>query len=344
MTSELWRNQLRTWANQYAHGFINKPGVLGVVIGGSLARGQEWRHSDLELGVLVEEKNKTWAYFNVDAGHGVEVIQLVRPQLEKQICQTEAGDLEPVVCWPIQLWQCRIVHDPHGVLGRFKRQFDSRLFASEVLAKRIKGLHLNIEKALTEARGLLALHQPAAALVKARWAMNDAILALHWACGELPRSQNRTDSRLRLLCQKHSLMPFYCLYRDVFALSEANHVIKTIWPIVKDRVLEITRLWGDSAHDFFVNAVDSEFKWRQNAGILTVYRLYLPIIGGAEHGILKSLDDTVWAEQNRDLMTFLGLARLEEDVVSRLVERIEESCKLFAVGADWKQPNPRLRS
>ena len=29
--------------------------------------------------------------------------------------------------------------------------------------------------------------------------MNDMILTFHWGYGELPRSQNRTDSRLRAL-------------------------------------------------------------------------------------------------------------------------------------------------
>ena len=39
--SDFWKIQLRMWADQYACGLINKPGILGVVIGGSLARGQQ---------------------------------------------------------------------------------------------------------------------------------------------------------------------------------------------------------------------------------------------------------------------------------------------------------------
>ncbi|MCX6971157.1 MAG: hypothetical protein NTV93_13535 [Verrucomicrobia bacterium] len=329
MNSDTWRNQLRTWADRYARDFIKKPGILGVVIGGSLARGQEWRHSDLELGILVEDKDTALPYFNVDHGRGVEVIQLVRPQLEEQISQAEAGDLSPVNVWPIQLWKCRIIHDPSGVLGRFKRQFDSGLFNKELAEKRLQGARLNIKNILAEARDHLAQNRPAAALDKSRWAMNDAILALHWACGELPRSQNRTDSRLRLLCKKHGHMSFHPLYREVFALSDTNRVIKNTWPLVKTRVLEITRLWGDDTRNFFVHAVDSEFKWRQNAGILTVYRLYLPLIGS----IQGSLDDAEWAEENRDLLAFLGLADLDNDLVSQLMDRIEESCKLFAAGS-----------
>jgi len=45
--SENWKVQLQNWANQYAGELANKPGIHGVVIGGSIARGQEWHHSDL---------------------------------------------------------------------------------------------------------------------------------------------------------------------------------------------------------------------------------------------------------------------------------------------------------
>jgi predicted nucleotidyltransferase len=200
MTSDTWRNQLRTWADRHARDFIKKPGILGVVIGGSLARGQEWCHSDLELGILVEDKDAALPYFNVDHGRGVEVI-------------------------------------------------------------------------------------------------------------------------------------FHSLYREVFALSDTNRVIKNTWPLVKTRVLEITRLWGDDTRNFFVHAVDSEFKWRQNAGILTVYRLYLPLIGS----IQGSLDDAEWAEKNRDLLAFLGLADLDNDLVSQLMDRIEESCKPLKVLPDCSE-------
>ena len=128
----------------------------------------------------------------------MEAIQLVRRELEEQVSHVEGGDLSPVVYWPIQLWKGKVVSDPTGILARFKRQFDAGLFTAEVVDKRIVGLCGKIEKALGEVRELLAENKPAAALVKTRTAMNDAILAMHWNYGELPRSQNRTDSRLRL--------------------------------------------------------------------------------------------------------------------------------------------------
>jgi len=324
MINESWRTELQNWANQYAKELAEKSGVLGVVIGGSLARGQEWRHSDLEVGILVEERDESLPYFNVNAGRGVEIIQLILPQIKEQIKQVEAGDITPVTNWPIQLWQCRIVHDPKGILEQFKRQFDTFLFTNEVLKKRIENLRFNINDRLSGANQLLAQGKPLASLVEVRHAMNYVILAFHWAFGELPRSQNRTDSRFQALCQKHSIMPPYILYRDVFALSNTTDVIENIWPNIRSSVLEITRLWGDSAREFFIHAVDSEFKWGEDAGILTVYRLYIPTIGGENQSLQQYLDDPNWTEQNKDLVEFLGLADIEKESVSELISRIEE--------------------
>jgi len=321
---ENWKVQLQDWANQYANQLMSESGILGVVIGGSIARGQEWHHSDLELGVLLEERNESIPYFNVNAGRGVEIIQLILPQIEAQINQVEAGDITPVAIWPIQLWKCRIVNDPEGVLEQFKRQFDSRLFTNEVLEKRIENLCLDITDRLAEANRLLAGGRPVSALVEVRHAMNNVILAFHWVNNELPRSQNRTDSRLLALCKRHSIMPVYTLYRDIFALSDTTYVIENIWPKVRNRVLEITRLWGDSAREFFVHAVDSEFRWGEDLGILTVYRLYIPTIGGASRSLQQYLDDPNWTDENKELVDFLGLADIKNEIVSEFIFRIEE--------------------
>ena len=325
--AELWRQELKSWARQYARDAAQREGVLGTVIGGSLARGQEWRHSDLELGVLVAQRDARIPYFNIDTGRGVEMIQLAQGELEEQVRQVESGDLAPVLAWPIQLWQCRVVHDSGGLLTRFKAQFDANLFRQEVIEQKITGQRVKVEKTLDEARAMLAAGRPRAALSRARYATNDAILAMYWLHGELPRSQNRTDSRLRWLCHKYNCMPFYDLYREVFGLSNTRHATRVAWPRVRDEVLEITRLWGDSARDFFVHAVDSHFAWRQNAGILTVYRLYIPMIGGGEQGIAQKLDDSEWAAKNRDLLAFLGLSEVTSQSVSAVIERVMGSIR-----------------
>jgi hypothetical protein len=328
--TQTWRKALRAWAAGAAAHFLARPGVLGAAIGGSLARGQEWRHSDLELGVLVEERDPGLSYFNIYHERGVEAIQLVRGDLEEQVRLAEQGNLAPVAGWPIQLWECRVVSDPTGLLGRFKRQFDRGLFAPAVVEQKLASLRAGIDHLLGEARRLLAEERPRAALAQARLAMNEAIQAVHWANGTLPRSQNRTDSRLRLLCRRAGIVPFYELYRDAFGLADTQKAVKTYWPRVKEQALDITSAWGgDSTREFFRLAVDSGFAWRQNAGILTVYRLYVPVLGAPEKGIYTRLDDPAWAGQNQDLLRFLGLAGAGRETVAGLVERIAAGRKYY---------------
>jgi len=302
-------------------------------MGGSLARGQEWRHSDLELGLLLEARDPNLPYFNIDTGHGVEAIQLTRPDLEEQVAAVEGGDWLPLVKWPIQLWKGRVMYDPSGLLSRFKRQFDTWLFRDEVLRQKISDQQAKVHTVLQEASGFLESGRPAAGLVRARAAMNDLILAFYWSYAELPRSQNRTDSRLRLICRRHNRLDFYRLYRQVYDLDEASRIIRSDWPVVRDQVLEITRLWGDPARDFFDFAVDSHFQWRQNAGILTVYRLYVPVIGGEERGLLGKLDDPEWRLANPRLVTFLGLGDHQVAQTAALVGHIEMTARGIAYPA-----------
>ena len=115
---EPWRRELRTLAGQVIADFQKKEGVLGVMIGGSLARGQEWRHSDLDLGILVEKRDPNQPEFNVISGRGVEAIQLVRGEIEEQVRLVETGDCDPILTWPFEFWRGRIVSDPTGLLAQ----------------------------------------------------------------------------------------------------------------------------------------------------------------------------------------------------------------------------------
>src|ERR1700712_431444 len=114
-------------------------GTRGVLLGGSIARGQQWAHSDLEAGLLVEASDPSLAYFNVDGGRGVEIIQLVAPDIIQQLERVERGDLSPVSVWPIQMFRARIISDPTGLLRRFTVEFDRHLFSPVVV--RLKLVH-----------------------------------------------------------------------------------------------------------------------------------------------------------------------------------------------------------
>lgn len=317
-----WRRELHDWAGRCLDRLSRREGVLGVLLGGSLARGQEWLHSDLEAGLLLEAKDPGLPHFNIMEDRGVEVFQLIRKELAAEIDRVVGGDITPLARWPIQLWKSRVILDPTGLLGRFKTAFDRGLFAEQSVAARIADIEGRIAGSIGEALGLLAEGRPRAAHVKVRHAMNEAILALHWSCGELPRSQNRTDSRLRRLCARRGTPEFYRLYREVFGLAGTAKAIRHAWPRVRDTVFEIAGLWGDSARDFFRLAVDGRFEWGHDAGILTVYRLYIPVIGG-DRGIFGRLDDPEWSAKNGRLLEFLGLDDANSQDVFSWAKRIQ---------------------
>ena len=306
---------------RWALGYLNRlsdGGKRGVLLGGSIARGQQWAHSDLEAGLLVDVRDPSIPYFTVDSGRGVEVIQLVGPDLAKQLDEIGRGDLTAVSTWPIQMYRSRIVSDPTGLLARFVAQFDDHLFSPAVVRMKRDHHATKATQILEKARGLVAAERPRGALCEVRIAMNEAVLALHWSFGELPRSQSRVDSRLRDLTTRHRRPEFYALYREVFELDTAQEVIDRDWPSVKEQVLQIAAGWRAQA--FFETAVDGTFSWGENGGIISVHRLFIPIIGG-----LDSFDDPGWAAANPALLRFLGLVAARAETVSCLAGRIEQT-------------------
>lgn len=297
---------------------LSEGGTRGVLMGGSIARGQQWKHSDLEAGLLVEQREAAIPYFNVDAGRGVEIIQLVAPELTSQMERVERGDLAPVAEWPIQMYKARVMSDPTGVLTRFVALFDRHLFSREIVKMKIARHVARVTDALEKARSRVAGGRPRAALCDVRIAMNEAVLALHWSLGELPRSHNRVDSRLRDLTARHGRLDFYALYREVFELETAELVIRRDWPLVRDRVQQIAANW--KAKEFFETAVDGSFAWGENGGIISIHRLFIPMIGGPE--FLDAVDRPEWAAENGELLRFLGLTAASEKKVGEWIERV----------------------
>lgn len=283
-------------------------------MGGSIARGQQWEHSDLELGYLLPAGGPPVDYFATDSGRGVERIPLDCEQLERDLAAIDAGDRTPIVSWPIQLFQGRVLHDPTGLLRRFSALFDEHLFSAEILELKIARHLESYREHAARVTAESAAGRPCAALAWLRSAVNELILVQYWTCRDLPRSQNRTDSRLRDLGERHGLGDFYQLYRDVYALDSAPAAIAEDWPLVRDEVLAIAASWQGGAGDFFEQAVDSTFSWGEDGGIIGVYRIYIPIIGGSD-GLLGLLDDDTWAGANASLLRFLGLTDAPADAL-----------------------------
>lgn len=323
-----WRDVLLEWAEGYAGRLAADLGRGGVVIGGSIARDQSWEHSDLEVGVLVDELDPQVPHFGTDAGRGVETFQLRRPDLKRQLERVRGGDLEPVAGWPIQLWRGRVTHDPSGLLEDFVTQFERHLFSPDVLARKLRAHRAAVEDSLARSADLLASGRPRAALSLTRLAMNELIQMSYWRHQELPRSQNRTASRFRALAEAHGLDELYALFVEVFALDEIAAAITVAWPHCREQVLALSELSGGPAtRQFFTVAVDSNFEWGEDDGIICVYRLYVPLMGGPDRGILSKLDDEAWCDSNRPLLQFLGL----QDPSQQALESMRMRLALHAV-------------
>ena len=63
--TDLEKSAIDQWATGYCQQ-VAATRSAGVLLGGSIARGEQWKHSDLELGLLVDEADPKIPYFNVD--------------------------------------------------------------------------------------------------------------------------------------------------------------------------------------------------------------------------------------------------------------------------------------
>src|SRR5690242_1704404 len=100
---EPWRRELHAFARKVCDRLQRDPRVLGIALGGSLARGTEWPHSDVEVGILVDERITELGHFNVLDRRGYEVFQLIRSKVAEQVKQAQSEPLT-VNAWPIQMF------------------------------------------------------------------------------------------------------------------------------------------------------------------------------------------------------------------------------------------------
>jgi hypothetical protein len=315
-----WRSELHAWADGVLQSFVARDDVRGVALGGSLARGMEWKHSDIEMAVLVEQRLADLGYFNIYDGRGVEVFQFVEAELADWLAKAEQDPLT-VANWPIQMYKCRIISDPTGLLTRFKTRFDAILFEPAVVAaKRDKEL-VAFDREFAVARADLDEGKPLTALAQLRFAFNELILAFYWLHGILPRSQNRTDSRLRTHCRRLNRMDFYELFVDVYDLHMPAGRARRLLAECRGEVDDIVSGFGPKAPDFFRYAVDGEFRWGETKGILAVHRLYVPWAlrrFKQQEGIF---DDAGWRAGHAALAEFVGLDRPDPALTGDLIER-----------------------
>jgi hypothetical protein len=303
-----WRTDLHRFADDLLQSFAARADVRGVALGGSLARGMEWQHSDIEMAILVEQRLTDLGYFAVREGRGVEIIQLAADTLAQQIERARTDPLA-VLDWPIQMYQCKVTHDPSGLLAQFKLTFDRTLFLPEVVQAKMQRALEAFDREAAVVQADLDAGRPLTALAQLRSAFNQLILAFYWRHNILPRSQNRTAALLRAHCRRLDAPDFYALYCDVYGFDLTAAQARRLLAACRAEVSAIVSGFGGAAADFFYHAVDGEFRWRQTNGILAVYRLYVPLCLRRFQGQVGVFDDPAWRAERRDLCRFVGLDR-----------------------------------
>ena len=165
-----WKKKIYTTAFQIAKRYIDHPHVTGIAIGGSIGRGETWKHSDLKLCLLVKDKIKDFSFFNVIDGMGVEILQLKQQKVEQFVNDYEHSGMFK---FPIQIYKCKIVYDPK------ERRTE---LALEAFARN-----------LSSAKDRLGRRSCRPALADLRLGLNDLLLSYYWHYEIVPRSQNPHD-------------------------------------------------------------------------------------------------------------------------------------------------------
>ena len=318
-----WRTELHRFADDVLRSFAEREDVHGVALGGSLARGLEWKHSDVELAILVDRRLDEFGHFAVREGRGFEIFQFVEAELREQIDRAQTDPMA-VLDWPIQMYQCRVIADPSGLLGRFKEAFDRQLFSAEVVSAKVARSLEGFDREAATAQADLAAGRPLTALAQLRAAFNHLILAFYWRHEILPRSQNRTEAMLRMHCRRLGEMDFYALFHEVYGFDLTAAQARGLLASCRAEVNDIVSGFGPAAADFFYHAVDGEFRWGQTKGILTVYRLYVPWCLRRFKKQDGVFDDRGVAGGARDLCRFVGLDRPDAARTAELLARTQE--------------------
>lgn len=312
-----WKAKLYNTAYRIEEEYRLKEGVIGTAIGGSIAKGKVWKYSDLELCLLVDEYNKELDYFNYINGLGVELIQLTKSKIQDFIRDYEqSGNRLGAIKFPIQVYQCRIIHDPEGLLTKFKSIYDQSLFDKSVKKIKQEKAANNADEKYELAVRLLQEGNHKSALGSLRLAVNELLLAYYWHNGILPRSQNRTVYLLKKQSPQLGGDALYKAFTTIFGVLDSKARMKQDLLKAKSDVFEITRsAWGDNTPEFLEKACDGQLEWGYESSILYVYKWCIHSIHSKEMagGVY---DRTEFARDRPALHRFLGFEYTSPEQVS----------------------------
>ncbi|WP_139995135.1 nucleotidyltransferase domain-containing protein [Paenibacillus paridis] len=320
-----WKQQLYDSANRVANQFKDHPGIVSVAIGGSLARGMAWKHSDLELCVLVDQHLPELQYFNYMENIGVEIIQVSKQQVEDFLMEESLSN-EAVLRFPIQIYKCRIVHDPSGLMAKFKAAYDDTLFDPAVTAKKREQALESVDQRYALAESMLSGGFPNTALAHLRLASNDLLLAYYWHYLILPRSQNRTVYLLKQNAERFGFVDFYHTFIHIFGLNQPLPAMKQDLFQAQNEIYQVANTgWGSNAVLFLQNAVDHNLEWGYDKSILYVYKWCVHLLQTGKLEERDVYDHEQFKADYPKLFPFLDFDKWTSEEIRGLFDRFYEA-------------------
>ncbi|ULL16913.1 hypothetical protein DVH26_22200 [Paenibacillus sp. H1-7] len=315
-----WETELYEKANRIADSFRSHPRVVAIALCGSVGRGQIWEHSDLELCLVVEQRIEELQHFNYIDGMGVEIIQLTRGKLEAFVNEWQGPD-RSLLAFPIQIYQCKILHDPEQVLAPFMHLYDSFLFDDSIVSMKEEEMLKQADLQLDKARRLVETGCAKTAAAHLRIGLNFLLLGYYWRNRILPRSQNRT---IYFLKQNSAIIGHDLLY-DLFILAFCLNLPDSV---LKERLLDAQpsifpiaeSSWGSQSSTFLKYAVDGSLEWGHDQSIIYVYKYCIHRMQANSYDVDSLYDQPSFVESYPELHRFLDFDDLTPDIVSQWID------------------------
>jgi predicted nucleotidyltransferase len=315
-----WKTKIYESAYKVANRFTNDPNVIGVALGGSIGRGMTWKHSDLELCIIVEKRTNEYQYFNFMDNLGVEIIQIQKELVEDFVTNFREPNAA-ILKFPIQIYKCRVIHDPTGILAKFKDLYDRYLFHKDITHSKKAEALAHADKKLVKAKEILSIGHHKTAVAHLRVGLNYLLLAYYWHHNILPRSQNRTIYMLKKNTKIIGHEKLYDAFINIFCLNKSYKMMRENLFRARSDILKISATnWGSGASDFLENAVDSKLEWGHGQSILYVYKYCLHRMQCRDDDQEGIYDQETFKFEYEHINEFLDFGDMEPEKVNNMVK------------------------
>ena len=292
--------------------------VIGMAFAGSLGRGDVWEGSDIDLHVVRDnDETKVRGEAWKKQGFLVNVHHVSRALLEK----LDDLDFFAESTIPDEVYGCKVVYDPRGVLASTKALVEERRFSDEVVAKKIDLLQEKVRRIDLPCSRLALDEGDLPTAMFYYWTVPiPHILFVHFR--QLIRSASRFPELFARLCTEKGLngelREYYGAEIDMKELkATSDHFVGA-----SKEVSGIFREFSSSRR--IEELPPSRAKWVSRMASFSLHRLdeemWTPLLSNYEahikHGYLRGALHHMRANATQDIVSTMN--RLYEGVFNRL--------------------------